>query len=82
MGVGRGAGGPWPSWILTISAKKVVFLASIGKKQISPLLALPRKSLEKSPGGLLEKILPTPMPVKQSVSLVHFVALKIISDRP
>jgi len=31
------------SWILKFSAKKVVFLVSRGKKQISPLLAPPRK---------------------------------------
>jgi len=39
MGVGRGEqGGAWLPWIFKISAKKVVFLVSRGKKQISPLL--------------------------------------------
>ena len=42
--------------------KKVVFLVSRGKNEISPLLAPPRKFLEKSTRGPpLEKILPTPM---------------------
>jgi len=35
-----GQGRPWTPWILKISAKKVVFLVSSGKNQISPLLAL------------------------------------------
>jgi len=50
MGVGRGrqsSPGGAPS-ILKSSAKKVVFLLSSGKNQISPLLT----PLEKSPGGL------------------------------
>jgi len=34
------------TWILTYSAKKVVFLVSCGKNQISPLLP-PRKNLGK-----------------------------------
>jgi len=43
MGVGRGKqGGLWLSpWILKFSAKKVVFLVSSGKNQISPLLDPP-----------------------------------------
>jgi len=44
-------GAAWPPWILKISAKKVVFLVSRGKNQISPLLAPPRKTLEKSPSA-------------------------------
>jgi len=36
-----GSGGQGHPWILKISAKKVVFLISSGKKQISPLLAHP-----------------------------------------
>jgi len=49
IGVGREAGS-LSSWILKISAKKVVFLISSGKKQISPLLApTPGKNLKKSP---------------------------------
>jgi len=41
--------------------KNVVFLVSSRKKQISPLLAPPRKFLEKPPSAPLEKNLPTPM---------------------
>ena len=41
--------------------KKVVFLVSSEKKQISPLLLLPWKNFGKSPGVPLEKIFPTPM---------------------
>jgi len=52
MGVGRGGRGALDPWILKISAKKVVFLVSRRKKQILPLLAPPRKILEKSPSGL------------------------------
>jgi len=47
MGVGRGALAP--SWILKFLAKKVVFLVSSGKNQISPLLAPPGKIEEKNP---------------------------------
>jgi len=36
---GAGGSGALPTWILKISAKKVVFLVSSGKKQIWPLLA-------------------------------------------
>jgi len=44
------------------SKKKVVFLVSSGKNQISPLLAPPGKIQEKFPSGHpLEKIFPTPM---------------------
>jgi len=39
MGVGRGGQRALSPWILKISAKKVVFLVSSGKKQISLLLA-------------------------------------------
>jgi len=47
---------------LKFSAKKVVFLVSSGKSQISPLVAPIGKILEKTPGGSpQEKILPTPM---------------------
>ena len=56
MGVGRGAGGPWPPWILKLLAKKVVFSLSRGRNQISPRLAPPERILGKSPTGLpLEK---------------------------
>jgi len=48
---------------LKISAKKVVFLISSEKKQISPLLALPRKILENSLVAPVENIHPTPMVV-------------------
>ena len=41
MDVGRGKGGLVPLWILKISAKLVLFFVSVGKKQISPLLAPP-----------------------------------------
>jgi len=42
MGVGRGAReGLDPLWILKILAKRVVFLVSSGKKQVSPLLVPP-----------------------------------------
>jgi len=43
-------GGPWPSWIFKIAAKKVVLLVSNGKKQISPLWdpPTPTKYLKKS----------------------------------
>ena len=52
MGVGRGgAERSLPPWILKILAKKVVFLVSSGKKQMLPLLAPPRKILEKNPSG-------------------------------
>ena len=65
MDVGRGKGGLVPLWILKISAKLVLFFVSVGKKQISLLLAPPLekfwKSLLVDP---LEKILPTPMPGK------------------
>jgi len=48
MGAGRGGGGFPSPWILKISAKKVVFLVSSGKK-ISPLLASPWKNFGKFP---------------------------------
>jgi len=48
MGVGGETGGAWPPWILKISAKKVVFLVSSGRKQTSPLLA-PYKIFGKIP---------------------------------
>jgi len=51
MGVGRGAEGPCLPRILKISAIKVVFLVSSGKKQISPLLVPSGKILGNSPGG-------------------------------
>ena len=38
MGIGRGQEDLGPTWILTILAKKIVFLVSSGKKQPSPLL--------------------------------------------
>ena len=45
-----------------ISAKKVVWLVSSGKKQISPLLAQPLEKFWKNPlMAPLEKTLPTPM---------------------
>jgi len=54
-------GGKAP-WILKILTKKFIFLVLSGNQQISPLLASPRKILEKSASGpSLEKILPTPM---------------------
>jgi len=47
---------------LIISAKKVVFLVSSGRKQISPLLPpLKEKRLEKSTSAPPGKILPTPI---------------------
>jgi len=60
MGVGRGE--TRPPWILKISAKRVVFLVSSGKKQISPLFAHLEK-FWKNPlvPPPLGKILPTPM---------------------
>jgi len=45
---GGGRGGKAP-WILEISAKKIVFLISSGKKQISPLLTSPWKNFGKIP---------------------------------
>jgi len=67
MGVGRGAGGPTPPWILKLSAKKVVFSISRGKKQISPLLA-PLEKFWENPllPPPLEKFLPTSM-VEQTI---------------
>jgi len=45
MGVGKDGGEDFgPTWTLKISAKKLGFLVSRRKKQISPLLALPRKN--------------------------------------
>jgi len=62
IGVGRGGReGLGPRWNLKILAKKVVFLVTSCKKQILPLMVIPRKILEKSPGSFLEKILPTLM---------------------
>jgi len=49
MGVGRGAGGLAPYWILKLLAKKGCFSISRGKKQISPLLAPPGKNFGKVP---------------------------------
>ena len=49
MGVGRGAGEPWPPWILKSLAKKVVFSSSSRKNQISPLLAPLGKNFGKIP---------------------------------
>jgi len=59
MGVGRRALDPW---ILKISAKKVLFLVSSGKKQISPLL-VPLEKIWKNPlvPPSLDKILLTTM---------------------
>jgi len=34
IGIGRGAGGPRPPWILKILTKKLIFVVSSGKKQI------------------------------------------------
>jgi len=56
-----GQGRPWSLWILKASAEKAVFLASSGKKQVSPLLAALPKNFGKSSGGPPGKILPTPM---------------------
>jgi len=72
MGVGRGGRGALaPSSILKISTKKVVFLVSRGKNQISPLLGPAAKILKTSPGAPpLEKIYPTPM-----VTEIHQVDL-------
>jgi len=51
-----------PHWILNISAKKGCFLSFEWKKQISPLLATPRKTFGKiHQWPSLEKILPTTM---------------------
>jgi len=61
--VGKDRGGPCLPWILKFSAKKVVFLVSSGKNQISPLLA-PLEKFRKNPlVPPLEKILPTLMHV-------------------
>ena len=63
MDVGRREqGGLAPPWILKFSVKKVVFLISSGKKQITSLLPRPWKNFGKFPQWHpLEKILPTPM---------------------
>jgi len=59
-----GAGEALPPWILKLLAKKVIFSISMGKKQISPLLAPPGKNFGKIPYcPPLEKILPTPMAI-------------------
>jgi len=58
----KGAGGSWPPrgfW--KFQQKKVVFLVSSGKKQISPLLAPIDKFWKNPQVPPLEKILPTPM---------------------
>ena len=61
MGVGSGAGVLWPPGFENFS-KKGCFLSFEWEKQISPLLATPRKILEKSPVvAPPEKILPMPM---------------------
>jgi len=44
-------GRPFPAEFWIFQQKKVVFLVSSGKKQISPLLFPSRKILEKSPSG-------------------------------
>ena len=63
MGVGRGlAGGTLPPpWIFKCLPKKVVFLVSSGKNQISPLLP-PLEKCRKNPlVASLEKIFPKPI---------------------
>jgi len=60
IGIGRRAGGFAP-WILKFSAKKVVFVVSSGKKQISPFLPPPTKFFERSLSALPGKIVLTPM---------------------
>jgi len=45
----EGGAGPCPPWILNLLAKRVVFSISRGKKQISPLLALPGNNFRKIP---------------------------------
>jgi len=57
MGVGKGGlGGAVPRLDFECLAKKVVFLVSSGKNQISPFLATPGKIWEKSPSGPPGKI--------------------------
>jgi len=52
----RKVGGPFPTEFWKFHQKKVVFLVSRGKKQISPLLApSPRKILEKNPSAPWKK---------------------------
>ena len=64
MGVGRGGREDFAPFAFENFTKKVVFLVSSGKKQISPLLAPLQKVVEKSTGGHpLEKVLPPTMNV-------------------
>ena len=71
-----GQGGQGPPWILKFSAKKVVFLVSSGKNQISPLLT----PLEKSPSALPPEKNPSDAHVRtQPVLAFCFVITMLIT---
>jgi len=71
MGVGRGDLAT--PWILKISSKKVIFLISSGKKQITLLLS-PLEKFWKNPlVPPLEKILPTPVIQNMFVYIRFFI---------